>query len=425
MSRSRPRRASRLGGASRPRRGGPPAVLVVVQNLALPGDRRVWLECQALRDAGLEVAAITPMAPGGDPAYACVDGVHLYKYPAPPPSSGVASFVREFAYCWLQTARLAATVWRRHRVTVFQACNPPDTFWLLALLLRPFGVRFVFDQHDLCPEVYQSRFARPNRVLLGLLRLLERATYATADHVIATNDSYRDVALRRGGCEPEDVTVVRTGPDPQVMRAGSAHPALKQGRPSLACFLGVMGPQDGVHVLLDAADVLVNEWGRRDVTFAVLGGGDCWAELRAKRDVLGLAEYVHMPGRVSDEEMSAYFSTADVGLSPDPPGPLNDVSTMNKTMEYMAFGLPVLAFDLAETRVSADEAAEYVEEPTARAYAEALVKLLENDARRAAMGAAGRRRVEEVLAWQYQEPAYVQAIRRIATRTHHGEGFTP
>lgn len=397
-------------------RSTPPAVLVVVQNLALPGDRRVWLECRALRESGLEVVAITPTGPDGDPPYECLDGVHLYKYPAPSESSGVGSFVREFAYCWAQTARLTLTVLRRHRVKVFQACNPPDTFWLLALLLRPLGVRFVFDQHDLCPEVYRSRFSRPNRLLLSLLRLLEHATYRTAHHVVATNDSYRRVALTRGRRRPDQVTVVRTGPDPRAMRAGEPRPELRQGRPHLVCFLGVMGPQDGVDVVVDAADVLVNEWGRRDVTFAVLGGGDCWAALRARVTERGLDGYVHMPGRVTDDEMRTWFSTADVGLSPDPPGPLNDVSTMNKTMEYMAFGLPVLAFDLAETRVSAQDAADYVEEPTARAYAEALVKLLEDEDRRRTMGEAGRRRVEQALAWEHQRPDYVALMQQLAHR---------
>ena len=390
----------------------PPKVLIVVQNLPLPGDRRVWLECQALVAAGVQVSAITPAGPG-DPAYQLLEGVHLYKYPPPSASSGALSFVREFAYCWLQTLRLAVRVKRERGFRVLQACNPPDTFWALALLLRPLGVRFVFDQHDLCPEVYDSRFgASGSRALRRVLLWLERRTYRTAHQVIVTNDSYREVALARGDVPEHRVTVVRTGPDGRAMRAGAPAPARRQGKAHLAAYLGVMGPQDGVDVLVRAIDHFVHVLGRKDTHFALMGSGDAWQEVRDLVTALDLDEHVSMPGRVSDEELYETLSTADVGLSPDPPGPLNDVSTMNKTMEYMAFGLPVVCFDLKETRISAGDAGVYVAGGSVPDYARAVADLLDDPEQRRERGAVGRRRVEDVLDWEHQSPAYVGVLQQ-------------
>ena len=394
-----------------------PLVLVVVQNLPLPGDRRVWLECHALLEAGYRVAAITPKA-DGDASYQLLDGVHIHKYRPAFATSGVLSFVWEFAYSWVMTALLAARVVRRHgRPAVMQACNPPDTFWLLALVLRLlFRTRFVFDQHDLCPEVFESRFGAKGALHRGLL-LLERATYATADHVIVTNESYRAVALGRGHQRPDDVTVVRTGPDTSVMAAVPRDDTYLRGRRHLVHFHGVMGPQDGVDVVLRTAAHVVHDLGRDDITFGICGKGDELARMRQLCEELELSEHVELPGRVEDDELFARMSTAVVGLSADPPGPLNDVSTMNKTMEYMALGLPVLAFDLPETKVSAGEAARYVSPATPEAYGEALVALIGDPAAREEMGRAGRCRAVDVLDWSHQRAAYVAAFGRLAPRS--------
>ena len=216
--------------------------------------------------------------------------------------------------------------------------------------------RFVFDHHDLCPELYESRFPDGPRLPYRGLRALERRTHRAADQVISTNDSYREIAIRRSGKSPADVTVVRTGPDPDLLRRGAEHPELRRGRQYLAAYIGVMGPQDGVDIVLRAADIVVHKLGRTDIAFTLIGSGDCFDELVALRDELGLGDHVEFTGRAPDELVRRIMSTADVGLSPDPKNPLNDVSTMNKTMEYMAFELPVVAFDLRETRVSAGEA---------------------------------------------------------------------
>lgn len=384
----------------------PLRVLIIVQNLPVPTDRRVWLECQALAAAGHEVSVICPKGPG-DPTHEFLDGVHLYKYAPAPATEGVASFVFEFAYCWLRTLLLSLRALRRPGFDVIQTCNPPDTYFALAALYRLAGKRFVFDQHDLCPETYESRFDRPSRPLLRALRLFEQLTYRLADRVIATNESYRRVAMTRGNVPPEQITVVRTGPDDARMRKGDADPELRRGRDHLAVYLGVMGPQDGVDIVIDAVDAFVHGLGRTDCHFALLGSGDCWPALRRRVTDLGLEEFVTMPGRVPDDEVFAHFSTADVGLSPDPHSPLNDVSTMNKTMEYLAFGVPVVAFDLPETMVSAGDAALYVRDGSPAAYGAAIATLLDDPERRRSMGEVGRRRVEQTLAWRHQAPAYV------------------
>ena len=286
----------------------------------------------------------------------------------------------EYAYSFLATARLVLRARRQGRFDVLQACNPPDIFWPIARWLRRRdGSRFVFDHHDLCPELYDSRFPQGRQLPRRGLVALERATFRTADHVVATNASYAEIALRRGDKSPADVTVVRTGPDPERLRRRATVPALRRGRRHLVAYIGVMGPQDGVDLAVRAAAYVVHDLDREDVSFTFMGAGDCYDEIVALRDALGLQDYVELPGRVPDETVIDVLSTADVGLSPDPKNPLNDVSTMNKTLEYMAFGMPVVAFDLKETRVSANGAGCYVASGDVAAYARAIVELLDDD----------------------------------------------
>jgi len=392
-------------------------VLIIVQNLPVPFDRRVWLECRALVEAGHDVSVICPRGPG-DPRHEVIDGVGLYKYrPYPPSSSGTLGYVGEYLYSFTMTAWLAGKVWRRRPFDAMQTCNPPDIFWPLLLAFRILaGTRCVFDQHDLCPELYQSRFPDGGAGPYRLLRLLERFTYGAAHHVVATNESYRATAIARGAKRPEEVTVVRTGPDPERLRRQAPDPDLRRGRRFLACYIGVMGPQDGVDVILRSAAVLVHEMGRRDVSFTLMGTGDCFDDLLALRSELALDDVVEFTGRAPDELVSRVMSTADVGLSPDPKNPLNDVSTMNKTMEYMAFELPVVAFDLHETRVSAGDAAVYAEPNDVSLYAKAIADLLNDEPRRQAMGSRARARVVEELAWEHQSGDYVDVYARLLGR---------
>jgi glycosyltransferase involved in cell wall biosynthesis len=382
-------------------------VLIIVQNLPVPFDRRVWLECQALVDAGYLVAVVCPKGKG-DPSFEVVEGVELYKYRPYAPGGSSLSFVVEYAYSFAATAWCTLKARRKGRFAVLQACNPPDIFWPIAMVLRALDrTKFVFDHHDLCPELFESRFPDGPRLPYRGLLALERRTHRTADHVISTNDSYRDIAIRRSGKAPADVTVVRTGPDLAKLTRGEANPELRRGRKFLAAYIGVMGPQDGVDIVVRAADIVVHEMKRGDIAFTIIGSGDCFEELVALRDELKLNDHVEFTGRAPDELVKEILSTADVGLSPDPKNPLNDVSTMNKTMEYMAFELPVVAFDLRETRVSAADAAVYVTPNDVHEFAWAIANLMDDMVGRTQLGKSGRTRVEDELAWSHQKQAYL------------------
>jgi glycosyltransferase involved in cell wall biosynthesis len=399
-------------------------VLIIVQNLPVPFDRRVWLECQALTAAGYQVAVVCPKGKG-DPAHQVIDGVEIFKYTPYAPGGSKLSFVAEYAYSFVMTgwktivarARGGAL---RGRFDVIQACNPPDIFWPLAIHFKATErTKFVFDHHDLSPELFQSRFAGGPTLPYKGLRFLERRTHRTADHVISTNDSYRQIAIDRSGKDPADVTVVRTGPDPAKLSRGAPDEAQRRGREYLAAYIGVMGPQDGVDIVVRAAGVIVHDLKRTDIAFTLIGKGDCFNDLVALRDELGLQGHVEFTGRAPDDLVKKIMSTADIGLSPDPMNPLNDVSTMNKTMEYMSFELPVVAFDLKETKVSAADAAVYVKPAgdtgqDVRNYAQAIVDLIDDPGLRARMGALGRVRVEEELAWPHQERAYLGVYNRVA-----------
>ncbi|RZU12223.1 glycosyltransferase involved in cell wall biosynthesis [Kribbella rubisoli] len=398
-----------------------PRVLIIIQNLWVPFDRRVWLECQALVASGYDVTVVCPKGPG-DPAYQVIDGVTVHKYKAYAPGGSKVSFVWEYAYSFLLTLRLVFRARKAGKFKVMQACNPPDIFWPIAMLLRRLdGTKFVFDHHDLCPELFQSRFGGTTSLPYKGLRFLERTTHRTADHVTSTNDSYRRIAITRSGKANHDVTVVRTGPDPDKLQRDPAvaDETLRRGHRYLVTYIGVMGPQDGVDIVIRAADHIVNNLGRKDIAFTLMGGGDSFDEVVALRDDLGLRDYIEFTGRVPDETVRAVMSTADIGLSPDPKNPLNDVSTMNKTMEYMAFELPVVAFDLIETKVSAADAAVYVEPNDVAQYGEAIVELLDDEVRRRRMGKLGRERVEQVLAWKHQQKAYLQVYDALTGHVSH------
>jgi glycosyltransferase involved in cell wall biosynthesis len=387
-----------------------PHVLVIVQNLPVPLDRRVWLECQALTAAGYEVSVICPKGPG-DPSRSTIEGVHIYKYRPAPQASGVLGYLLEFVYSWVRTALLSRRVWRRRPFDVIQACNPPDTYWALARWWKRRGVAFVFDQHDLNPELFLSRFGEPEglsgRLQLGGLRWLERRTYATADHVISTNESYKRIAIERGRFDPDDVTVVRSGPDTAVMRPIHRQAGAPSASRHTLAYLGIMGPQDGVDTVLHVMDELVHRRGRTDVQATLMGFGDCLRDLQQLSRDLGLDDVVTFTGRVGPAEIAEHLSAAAVGLCPDQKTPLNDVSTMNKTMEYMAYAVPSVSFDLAETRVSGGDSCLYVPSGDIQAFADAVERLLDDPGLRLDLARRARRRVSLSLDWKPQSVAYV------------------
>lgn len=390
----------------------PGRVLHLSENLTLPFDRRVWMELGALRGAGWEVSAICPMGDGGTRPYEVLDGIHVWRYPAPPPTSGFLSYAWEFLYCWLQTARLTLLVSARRGFDVIHTANPPDLFWAIALPFKAIGVRFVFDHHDLCPELYLSRFGERKAGSLPhrLLQWLERMQFRTADLVVSTNESYRQVALTRGGKRPEQVRVVRSGPS--RARFGTIRepdPALRRGRAYLVAYLGVMAPQDGVDHLVRAAKRLVLDRGRRDVAFTFMGAGDSFEDLRRLVRELGLEESCEFTGRVPDAEVERVLATADVCVSPDPKNPLNDVSTMNKVLEYMACAKPVVCYDLREHRHSAGEGALYARPDDVEDLAAKIEQLLDDPDLRARMGAYNRERFLRQMAWEHNAGELLKA----------------
>jgi glycosyltransferase involved in cell wall biosynthesis len=387
------------------------SLLILVQNLPVPMDRRVWQESRALTAAGYKVSVISPRPPE-EPEYMEIEGVHLYRYPIPPPTKGVLGFIREYTYSWMHTNRLAKRVFKEQGFDAIQTCNPPDIFWTIGRAYKRKGKKFVFDQHDLCPEVFESRFGKRGLLYKGLM-WLEKQTYKTADMVIAPNESYRRVAMERGGFPTEWISVVRSGPLSTKFRKVEPEPSLKRGKRYLGVYLGVMGPQDGVDYLLRSIQHMVHTFGHRETQFALIGAGDMFEDLKKMAMELQLDEYVEFTGRIPDEELLTYFSTADIAFAPDPFNPLNDVSTMNKVIEYMALGLPVVSFDLKESRYSAEEAAIYVPGSDEKAFAQAAIDLLNDPNRRQRMSEFGRRRFEECLSWEHNRRNLVEAYDRL------------
>lgn len=373
----------------------------------MPFDRRVWQECTTLRDAGWRVDVICPQGSKRDTeAEAEIDGVRIHRYPLRAATGGPAGYLREYGSALWHTARLVREVGPVH---VVHACNPPDLLFLPARWLTRRGARFVFDQHDLVPELYLSRFDRGKDPLYRGVCALERMTYRAADVVIATNESYRDVAVSRGGKRPEDVFVVRSAPAVDRFQPVAPEPELKRGKSHLLCYLGVMGPQDGVDYALRALAKLRDELGRTDWHAVFVGSGDAFDAMVELAGRHGLSDQVQFTGRIPDADLVRYLSTADVCLSPDPRNPLNDVSTMNKVLEYMAMGRPIVSFDLREARVSAGDAAVYAPANDEAAFAKLITELLDDPEKRARMGEIGRERISGPLSWRNSQAALLAA----------------
>jgi glycosyltransferase involved in cell wall biosynthesis len=385
-------------------------VLILVENLSVPFDRRVWQEAVSLRRAGFDVVVVSPRGRSYDcDAFEELDGVEIHRYALSPAAGNGLGYLREYGVAFWQTAKLGLRLGSRRRFDIVQACNPPDFLLLSVLPLKLRGARFIFDHHDLVPELYLSRFKNRRNLLYLTTRLLEWTTFRLADVVISTNESYRAVALSRGRRAPEDVFVVRSAPDLTRFRQTEPDPELKRGKDFLLVYLGVMGPQDGVDHALHALAFLKEH--RQDWHATFVGDGDARpAMLRLATD-LGLSD-VEFVGRIPDDELACVLSTADICLAPDPKNPLNDLSTMNKIVEYMAIGRPIVSYDLTEARVSAGEAALYAQPNSERSFAAAIAELLDDPERRARMGAAGRRRVEQLLSWRQSEEALLAAYER-------------
>lgn len=386
----------------------PRSVLILVENLPSPFDRRVWQEACTLRDSGYLVSIIGPTGRGCERAFEVIDGIHLYRYALPVEGSGASGYAVEYAIALARTFTLAWRVFFTRGFDVIHACNPPDLFFLIGGLFKLLGRKFVFDHHDLNPELYEAKFARRD-FFYHLLLKLEYWTFRTADVSIATNESYRRVAIGRGRMPPERVFVVRSGPSLERMRILAPDERLKRGRRHLVGYVGVMGKQEGIEYLLHAARHIVRGLGRSDVHFGLVGGGTSLEAMRSLAQELGIAGHVTFTGRVPDAELLAMLNTADVCVNPDVANEMNDKSTMNKIMEYMALGKPIVQFDLAEGRHTAQGASLYARKNDALDLAEKILALLDDPQRRARMGEFGRARVENELEWRHEAPKLLAA----------------
>lgn len=399
---------------NRPRghQGDSPHVLILLENLPLQRDARVKRQCRALLEAGFQVAVVCPRSEV--PVEDDLADVGLWTWRPPDEPSTPLGFLWEYLVALFCGTILTFRAWRSHGFELIQACNPPDLLFLIAAPYRPKGIPFLFDLHDLVPELFESRY-RKRGALHWLLLKLERFAISFADHVVTTNESQRGSAIDRGHASAEEVTVVRNGPELAQVEPRDPNPGLRNGRRYMCCWHGVMGVYDGVDVALRATAHLVRSIGRVDCHFVFLGDGELREAMQEFAGALGLEEYVSFPGWQPIEVVYDYLASADIGLSPDPKTKSNDHSTSMKVIEYMAHSLPVVAFNVNETAVSAGEAALYVENSDPESYAEAIDSLLDDEVRRLRMGAIGRERVEKALAWDHQVGNYVATVRAMVS----------
>ena len=376
----------------------PIPILIIVENLPVPLDRRVWQECLALRDAGYQVIVICPQMKGYVAPEEEIEGIKIYRHRIVLEAKGILGFFAEYASAlWGETV-LAWKAWWKYRFRLIHMCNPPDLMFAVAWPFKLLGIRVVFDVHDLWPEMFEAKFRKRN-LMYWAVRLAQRLNYACADVVLATNETNRHAALTNGRKDPDKIFLVRTAP-----KVGdTSFPldlALKKGRAYLVGYVGVMGSADGVDLLLHAADVVVNRLQRRDIQFLLMGDGPEYEDLLRLREKLGLTAFVDMPGWAFNDFLFKALKTIDLGVTCDVPNAYNESCTMNKVLEYMAFAKPQVSFELKETRASAQDAGVYVKEVSPEALAQAIVDTLDRPEERERMGRLGYERLHRDLNWQ-------------------------
>jgi glycosyltransferase involved in cell wall biosynthesis len=386
-------------------------ILIIVENLPVPFDTRVWKEACALKDAGYEVSVLSPRGKSYTKGHEVLDGVHIYRHPMPNEATRAVGYLWEYGCALFWEFLYAWWIFLTRGFQVLQGCNPPDTIVLIALTFKIFGVKYIFDHHDANPELYLSKYEREDFLYRAQV-WLEKLTFRFSDVVISTNESYKALAIARGERNPNDVFVVRNGPDLDRFKLVPADPEVKRGKAFLVGYVGTMSIQEGLDILIDAADQ-VKKSGRKDVQFTCVGGGPGLAGLRQMVVDRSLEDLVTFTGRVSDAELLRILSTADVCVNPDKPCRMNDISTMIKVPEYMALGKPIVQFDLKEGRYSAGEASLYCDSGNqVEDFATKILWLLDHPEQRRKMGEFGRQRVEKELAWKYSIKHLLAAYER-------------
>ena len=398
-------------------------VLIHVQNLPVPFDRRVWQEALALDAAGYEVHIVCPRTTNYPCRREMLNGIHIYRYWSGREADRLVGYLIEYTIAILSQLRLALTIRVRHRIDVVQICNPPDLLFLVALPLVVAGARLIYDHHDATPELMVAKGHRQDARLVRVMTLLERLTYKFCHVSIETNNSFREIALQRGGMAPDDVFVVRSAPNALRFANARSDDTWRRGRKHLVGYVGIMGAQDGLDYLIDAANLIIRQWGRDDIQFILVGAGTELPRLQQRVGSMGISDQVEFTGLVSsDEKLGSILATADVCVSPDEANRMNEISTMNKIMEYMAVGKPVVQFDLHEGRVSAGDASFYAVRNDVASLAESIVRLVDDVELAHRMGQIGRLRLTTMLSWEQQVPQLLAAYERVLSNCAGSRG---
>jgi glycosyltransferase involved in cell wall biosynthesis len=399
-------------------------ILMLVENISVPLDSRVWPEAKALRDAGFQVSIICPKGVGRDEeSFICLEDISIYRYQLPAIGNKYIAYLGEYGFSFVITFLLSLKVLFRRGFDIIHAANPPDMFFLIGLFYRFLGKKYIFDQHDLAPEIFKVKFNGRMKLLYKLQLFLETRSYRTSHLVITSNLSQKKRAIEHGGCHTGKVFVVRNGPNSKQMELAPPEAELKSGRRYLLAYVGFMSSQDGVEYALHALQDLVYERGRQDISLVLMGDGDSAPMLRSLAHELKLDDYVNFTGWIERKDVQRYLSVADVGVTPDPQNGLNENSTMLKTMEYMAMGKPVVSFDLQEARFSAQDAALYAIPNQVEDFADKIETLLDNEELRRKMGEVGRKRIKEELGWEHSKMNLLQAYEAIFPNSSKSSTF--
>lgn len=383
-------------------------ILIIVENLPVPFDTRVWQEATTLAENGYLVSVICPKGKGYDADYEYLNGVHVHRHDLPPEGNGALGYAREYFCALREELRLAKKIYKERGFHVIHGCNPPDDIYMVARRFKKKGVDYVFDHHDICPELFEAKFGKASGLLYKSQLWLERQTYKHCAFAFVTNESYKQIAISRGGMKEDKVFVLRSGPKLERLKITPAKSEIKRGRQFMVGYVGVIGQQEGIEYLLKAAKYIKEELHRDDIFWGVVGGGPHLEALRKQSHEMGLDDILEFTGRVSDEVLLDYLNTADVCVNSDEYNAMNDKSTMNKILEYMALGKPIVQFDLTEGRFSAQEASLYAEPNNAIDMADKIIQLLDNPAKRKEMSEYGRQRIVNELSWEHTSRALLE-----------------
>lgn len=387
-------------------------ILIIVENLPVPFDTRVWQEATTLAENGYVVSVICPKGKGYDKEYEYMKGVHIYRHDLPTEGNGALGYAREYFIALREEYRLAKKIYKERGFHVIHGCNPPDNIYMVAKRFRKYGVDYVFDHHDICPELYEAKFGKATGLLYKSQLWLERQTYKNCVFAFVTNESYKKIAIERGGMKADNVFVLRSGPKLERLKIQPAKPEIKRGKKYMVGYLGVIGQQEGIEYLLQAADYIKNTVRRDDIFWGIVGGGPHLDALREECKRMGLQDIVEFTGRVPDDKMLDYLNTADVCVNSDKYNSMNDKSTMNKILEYMALGKPIVQFELTEGRYSAQNASLYAEPNNAKDMANKIMELLDNPEKRKEMSEFGRKRIVNELSWEHTSKALLEGYDR-------------